>query len=108
MGAALSIPASYRAAPTTLSAANDCYSEIVLGGLTTACLSRGGLARMMLQDCLMARDSAHSQNPAQPKLIFASNGHVIAMAARDESFRRLLARADVIHADGQAMVFASH
>jgi N-acetylglucosaminyldiphosphoundecaprenol N-acetyl-beta-D-mannosaminyltransferase len=108
MGAALSIPASYRAAPKTLSAANDCYSEIMLGGLTTACLSRDGLARMMLQDCLMARDSALSPNPAQPKLIFASNGHVIAMAARDDSFRRLLAQADVIHADGQAMVFASH
>jgi exopolysaccharide biosynthesis WecB/TagA/CpsF family protein len=105
MGAALSIPASYRAAPKTLGAANDGYSEIMLGGLTTACLSRDGLARMMLQDCLMARE--HSQNPAQPKLIFASNGHVIAMA-RDESFRTLLAKADVIHADGQAMVFASH
>ena len=107
MGAALSIPASHRAAPKTLSAANDCYSEIMLGGLTTACLSRDGLARMMLQDCLMARDSAQSQNPAQPKLIFASNGHVIAMA-RDEAFRTLLAKADVIHADGQAMVFVSH
>jgi exopolysaccharide biosynthesis WecB/TagA/CpsF family protein len=107
MGAALSIPASHRAAPKALSAANDCYSEIMLGGLTTACLSRDGLARMMLQDCLMARDSAHSQNPAQPKLIFASNGHVIAMA-RDEAFRTLLAKADIIHADGQAMVFVSH
>jgi|KBSMisStaDraftv2_1062788.scaffolds.fasta_scaffold113423_2 N-acetylglucosaminyldiphosphoundecaprenol N-acetyl-beta-D-mannosaminyltransferase len=108
MGAALSIPASYRAAPKALSAANDCYSEIMLGGLTTACLSRDGLARMMLQDCLMARDSVQSQpNLAHPKLIFASNGHVIAMAARDAAFRALLGQADVIHADGQAMVFVS-
>jgi N-acetylglucosaminyldiphosphoundecaprenol N-acetyl-beta-D-mannosaminyltransferase len=105
MRAALSVPASYQAvAPRTLTAANDSYSEILLGGINTACLSRDGLTRMMLQDCLMARDSAHSN----PKLVFASNGHVIAMAARDAAFRALHARADIIHADGQAMVFASH
>lgn len=105
MRAALSVPASYQAAaPWTLSAANDCYSEILLGGITTACLSREGLARMMLQDCLIARDSAHPR----PKLIFASNGHVIAMAAGDAAFRAVFAQADVIHADGQAMVFVSH
>ena len=70
---------------------------------TTACLSRDGLARMMLQDCLDARANPHRQ----PKLVFASNGHAIALAAQDEAFRFTFEQADIIHADGQAAVFAS-
>jgi len=102
--AALSLPAHYEAlAPEALEAANDSYSEVMVGGITTACLSRDGLARMMLQDCLDARE-----NPKRhPKLVFASNGHAIALAARDEAFRFTFEQADIIHADGQAAVFAS-
>jgi len=101
---ALSLPAHYEAsAPKALEAANDSYSEVTVGGITTACLSRDGLARMMLQDCLDARE-----NPKRhPKLVFASNGHAIALAARDEAFRFTFEQADIIHADGQAAVFAS-
>jgi len=104
MRPALSIPAQYEApiAPA-LEAANDSYTEVTVGGLATACLSRDGLARMMLQDCLDAR-----ANPSrQPKLVFASNGHAIALAAKDEAFRFTFEQADIIHADGQAAVFAS-
>jgi len=43
----------------------------------------------------------------RPKLVFASNGHAIALAAQDQNFRATLAQADIIHADGQAAVFAS-
>jgi N-acetylglucosaminyldiphosphoundecaprenol N-acetyl-beta-D-mannosaminyltransferase len=102
--AARSLPAHYEAsAPQALEAANDSYSEVTVGGLATACLSRDGLARMMLHDCLDARE-----NPARhPKLVFASNGHAIALAARDEAFRFIFEQADIIHADGQAAVFAS-
>jgi N-acetylglucosaminyldiphosphoundecaprenol N-acetyl-beta-D-mannosaminyltransferase len=98
------IPARFEALPAAnLQAANDCYSEIILGGLATACLSREGLARMMLQDCLDARGKPEHQ----PKLVFASNGQTIALAARDEAFRFTFGQADIIHADGQAAVFAS-
>ncbi|HEY0267138.1 MAG TPA: WecB/TagA/CpsF family glycosyltransferase [Rhizomicrobium sp.] len=92
-------------APTApaLQAANDSYTEVTVGGLATACLSRDGLARMMLQDCLDARGDANRH----PKLVFASNGHAIAMAAQDEAFRFTFEQADIIHADGQAAVFAS-
>jgi N-acetylglucosaminyldiphosphoundecaprenol N-acetyl-beta-D-mannosaminyltransferase len=102
--AALAIPARYEAsAPKALEAANDSYNEVTVGGIATACLSRDGLARMMLQDCLDAR-----ANPDRhPKLVFASNGHAIALAARDEIFRFTFEQADIIHADGQAAVFAS-
>ncbi len=107
MRAALSfsaIPAQYEApAQPLLEAANDSYSEVMVGGIATACLSRDGLARMMLQDCLDAR----SNPDCQPKLVFASNGHAIALAAQDEVFRFTFSQADIIHADGQAAVFAS-
>ena len=86
-----------------LNAANDSYNEVMVGGLATACLSRDSLVQMMLMDCLEAR-----ANPSrQPKLVFASNGHAIAMAAQDEAFRFTFQQADIIHADGQAAVFAS-
>jgi exopolysaccharide biosynthesis WecB/TagA/CpsF family protein len=104
MSAAHSLPALYEASPPKiLAAANDSYSEVTVGGLNTACLSRDGLSRMMLQDCLDAR----SRKNHQPKLVFASNGHAIALAAQDEAFRITFAQADIIHADGQAAVFAS-
>ncbi|HEX4026191.1 MAG TPA: WecB/TagA/CpsF family glycosyltransferase [Rhizomicrobium sp.] len=102
--AALSLPARYEASPPrTRQAANDSYIEVMVGGVATICLSRDGLARMMLQDCLDAR-----ANPdCHPKLVFASNGHTIALTAHDEAFRSTFAQADIIHADGQAAVFAS-
>jgi N-acetylglucosaminyldiphosphoundecaprenol N-acetyl-beta-D-mannosaminyltransferase len=102
--AALSLPEHYETlAPKALEAANDSYSEVTVGGIATACLSRDGLARMMLQDCLDARENPHRH----PKLVFASNGHAIALAAQDEAFRFTFEQADIIHADGQAAVFAS-
>jgi N-acetylglucosaminyldiphosphoundecaprenol N-acetyl-beta-D-mannosaminyltransferase len=102
--AALLLPAQYEApTPHAAEAANDSYSEVIVGGIATACLSRDGLARMMLQDCLDAR-----QNPERhPKLVFAANGHTIALSARDEAFRFTFEQADITHADGQATVFAS-
>jgi N-acetylglucosaminyldiphosphoundecaprenol N-acetyl-beta-D-mannosaminyltransferase len=104
MRLALSLPARYEVStPRRPQAANDCYVEVTVGGLATACLSRDGLARMMLQDCLDART-----NPRRhPKLVFASNGHTIALTARDDTLRSAFAQADIIHADGQATVFAS-
>ncbi len=104
MRMALSVPARYEApAPTALRPANDSYSKAMIGGIVTVCLSRDGLARMMLQDCMAARANIQ----CQPKLVFASNGHTIALAAKDPSFRKILEQADIIHADGQAAVFAS-
>lgn len=99
---ALPIEFAPRAAPV-LTAANESYGEITVGGLTTACIGRDGLAQMMLLDCLEARADPFRQ----PKLVFASNGHAIALAARDEAFRFTFEQADIIHADGQACVFAS-
>jgi exopolysaccharide biosynthesis WecB/TagA/CpsF family protein len=57
----------------------------------------------MARDCLEARRDALSR----PKLVFSSNGNCIARAAMDERFRALLDQADILHADGQALVAAS-
>ena len=104
MRAAITLPHSHQApAAPVLAAANDSWGEVTVGGLRTACVSRDGLAQQMLLDCLDARE-----NPsAMPKLVFASNGHAIALAAQDEAFRFTFEQADIIHADGQAAVFAS-
>ena len=85
-------------APAGPQPANDPYVEVIVGGLRTACLTRGALARMMVQDCLAARQDRHRH----PRLVFASNGHAIALAARDKAFRSVFEQADIIHADGQA------
>ena len=98
------LPARYEApTPAAFRPANDSYSNVMVGGIATACLSRDALARMMLQDC----ESTRADIQRQPKLVFASNGHAIALAAKDPRFRATLEQADIIHADGQAAVFAS-
>lgn len=82
--------------------ANDRYAEVVVGGIKTACVTREQLTALMVEDCLAARGG---NEPA--KLIFASNGHAIAMAATDEKFRQQFDNADLVHADGQPVVLAS-
>lgn len=82
--------------------ANDMFSEVIVGGLRTACVTREQLANLMRLDCGAAKASG-----LMPKLIFASNGHAIATAALSPKFKALLETADMIHADGQPVVLAS-
>ena len=97
------IPPAFEAVRAPKLHANDAYGEVLVGGIKTACLSRADLTRMMLADCFAAREM---ESPS-PKLVFAVNGHAIALAAQDDMFRRTFESADIIHADGQAAVFAS-
>lgn len=78
------------------------YERVIVGGLRTACVSRRQLGGLMVGDCLAARGGRRP-----PRLVFASNGHAIALAAVNAEFRRQLAQADLIHADGTPVVFAS-
>jgi len=78
------------------------YSRVRVGGLKTACVSRSQLSQVMVGDCLAARGGNRA-----PKLVFASNGHAIALSALDSKFRSLFEQADLIHADGEPVVFAS-
>ena len=82
--------------------ANDLIAEVTVGGLRTACLTRDQLATLMRIDCRAARATGEA-----PKLVFAANGHAIAMSAVSSKFRALFDAADIIHADGQPVVLAS-
>jgi N-acetylglucosaminyldiphosphoundecaprenol N-acetyl-beta-D-mannosaminyltransferase len=93
---------SARAAQST-PVATKTFAEIRAGGLRIACLSRVELMALMVRECLEAR----ARRPKRPKLVFAANGHAISLAAKDEQFRHLNEAADLIHADGQPIVFAS-
>lgn len=83
-------------------AANDPYNEVVVGDIKTACVSREHMTNLMVNDCFAARRKAQT-----PKLVFASNGHAIAMVATDAKFRETFAHADLVHADGQPVVLGS-
>ncbi len=78
------------------------YREVNVGGIKTACVSREQMTQLMVGDCLASRTRER-----EPKLVFASNGHAIAMYAQDPEFRRNFSAASLVHADGQPVVFAS-
>jgi N-acetylglucosaminyldiphosphoundecaprenol N-acetyl-beta-D-mannosaminyltransferase len=104
MGAAITLPYTKRAGAEASSFSSDTtVPEVTVGGLRIACLTRNELASLMMTQCLEARGRTN----ARPKLIFAANGHAISLAATSEEFRRHHEVADLIHADGQPVVFAS-
>ena len=78
------------------------YDRVTVGGLRTDCVSRRQLGSLMVGDCLAARGGRRA-----PRLVFASNGHAVAMAALNSQFRATFAQADLVHADGEPVVAAS-
>jgi exopolysaccharide biosynthesis WecB/TagA/CpsF family protein len=73
-----------------------------VGGLPIAVIGRAKSARLML-DVALAR-----RNSKKPAVVFTSaNGQVLSMCARDVRIRDLFLAADLIHADGMPLVFAS-
>lgn len=83
---------------------NCSIPHVMVGGLRTAVLTRKQLAERMVADCLEARRSG----PAHlPTLVFSSNGQGIALAGHDKDYADIMAAADIVHADGQSVVFAS-
>jgi N-acetylglucosaminyldiphosphoundecaprenol N-acetyl-beta-D-mannosaminyltransferase len=81
---------------------DDNYAESIVGGIKTACVTRAQLANLMVNDCFGSR-----RIKRMPKLVFASNGHAIALVATDPNFRAQFQAADIVHADGQPVVIAS-
>jgi bacterial polymer biosynthesis proteins, WecB/TagA/CpsF family len=80
------------------------FPVVMVGGFPTASVSRLELARCMTQDCLLARQN---RDRWVPRVVFSSNGQGIALAGQDPSFAAVMAQADIIHADGMPVVFAS-
>jgi exopolysaccharide biosynthesis WecB/TagA/CpsF family protein len=73
-----------------------------VGGIDTACLTKAELVQRMIEDCRVARRTS-----SPPKLVFASNGSVIARYHREPEFRDLINQADIIDADGMPLIHAS-
>lgn len=78
--------------------------SVTVGGLKTAILTREKLAEIMVADCLQARKTGSGW---RPRLVFSSNGQGIVLAARDPAFAQVMGEADIVHADGMSVVFAS-
>ena len=73
-----------------------------VGGLPIAVIDRDRSAALMIDTALARRDRA------QAPLIFTSaNGQVLSLCASEPHIRDLFLAADLIHADGMPMVFAS-
>lgn len=76
---------------------------LLVGGIRTVRTDRAGMARRMLEDCLRARLG----NLPLPRLVFSSNGSVIAAYHRSATFRSVLDQADFVDADGMPLVMAT-
>jgi len=104
MGAVVSFRRPARRGPNSLiPAADRPVREVIVGGAKIACLTRAELSDLMVSQCLTRR----TRKNGKPKLVFAANGHAISMMAMNAEFRRYNDVADIIHADGQPIVFAS-
>jgi exopolysaccharide biosynthesis WecB/TagA/CpsF family protein len=73
-----------------------------IGGLPIAIIDRARSAELMI-DVALARRQSRTRTPVYT----SANGQVISMCARDDSTRELFLSADLIHADGMPLVFAS-
>ena len=73
-----------------------------VGGVPVSTLSLDALIQRMLDDAPFRRASGQ-----RPCLVFDCNGHGLSLNATDPNFRADLARADLVHADGQVIVAAS-
>ena len=71
-----------------------------IGGLDIAALSMNELVDRMADDC-----RRRGRQPA--RLVFDANGQALSMCQTDPSYRAALAEADIIHADGQFLIWAS-
>jgi N-acetylglucosaminyldiphosphoundecaprenol N-acetyl-beta-D-mannosaminyltransferase len=76
---------------------------ITVGGIASTRTTRAELAAELVDDVRAARTGKRSV----PKLVFASNGMVIARYHSDDHFRQMIDQADIIDVDGMPLVFAT-
>lgn len=70
-----------------------------VGGLDVAALSLAELADRMVETCQLCSGST--------QLVFDANGQALSMNQTDQSYRQAMSAADIIHADGQLIVWMS-
>ncbi len=92
-------------APNDSRAAADAAIHVpveTIGGLPIAVIDRAASARLMVDLALARRATGQ-----RALVITSANGQVLSMCAQDQSIRALFLDADLIHADGMPLVFAS-
>jgi N-acetylglucosaminyldiphosphoundecaprenol N-acetyl-beta-D-mannosaminyltransferase len=72
----------------------------VVAGIPTTSYGRSALVDHIVEHC-------RGEHAAEPKLLFDVNGHGVALYHGDSNYRRAIDAADMVHADGQAIVLAS-
>jgi exopolysaccharide biosynthesis WecB/TagA/CpsF family protein len=84
-------------------ASSSGQESVRVGGVPVSTLSLRGLIDRMLRDAPLRLAAGE-----RPLLVFDCNGHGLSLNATDPAFARDLAQADLVHADGQVIVKASH
>lgn len=79
------------------------FPKVMIGGMLIDRASRAQLAECMVSDCQTHRDNAD----CLPRLVFSCNGQALSLFASDEHYRQAVESADIIHADGQFVVWVS-
>ena len=79
--------------------------HLMVGGIRVAPLSRADICSIVADECRSWRTMPRWSRTT--RLLFSANGQVLSIAARNAEFREALQQADLVHADGQAIVFAS-
>jgi UDP-N-acetyl-D-mannosaminuronic acid transferase (WecB/TagA/CpsF family) len=94
----------FRLPPDSLGPAADALhvASIFVGGMPIAVLDRAQSAQLMIDMAVARRGGG-----GLPAVITSANGQVISICARDPKLLRLFLSADLIHADGMPLVFAS-
>jgi exopolysaccharide biosynthesis WecB/TagA/CpsF family protein len=87
-----------------MSEGTSSFSTVCVAGFRTIVATRQQLASLLGRDCLAARGL---RSTWLPKLVFSSNGQGIALAGRSAEFAVAMSKADIVHADGMPVVFAS-
>lgn len=75
------------------------FKRVIVGGVSTACVSRSDLVEIML--------AKKNDDKAPAKLLFDINGQGLALCLFDKKYQADLNAADIVHADGQPLVTAS-
>jgi N-acetylglucosaminyldiphosphoundecaprenol N-acetyl-beta-D-mannosaminyltransferase len=69
-----------------------------VGGIKTACINRYDLANFI------GNYATQDEANIKPVLIFSANGHSVSEANVDPKYMEIMAKADLVHADGQSIV----
>ncbi|WP_018985178.1 WecB/TagA/CpsF family glycosyltransferase [Methylophilus methylotrophus] len=78
------------------------FPRVIVGGIEVDVCSEIELTKLICDQAIIDRSG-----DKHCRLVFDANGHGIALAAFDQSYREALQQAEIIHADGQALIWAS-